>query len=80
MTQKPTKTEAELTALLMAEIRKHPKLSHIQAVAISRPVQLALHHPNWGFSWVIDGPSLAPLEADQIGRNLQAQFDLNLSV
>jgi hypothetical protein len=79
MTAKQQKTEAELTTLLIAEIRKHPKLAHIQGVAITRPVQLALHHPNWGVSWVIDGSSSAPLEADQIGRNLQNQFDLILA-
>jgi hypothetical protein len=76
MTAKPQKTEAELTTLLMAEIRKHPKLAHIQGVGILRPVQLAPHHPSWGFSWVINGSQSAPLEADEIGRNVQNQFDL----
>ena len=37
MTPKPHKTEAELTALLMAEIRKHPQCSDVQSVAITRP-------------------------------------------
>ncbi len=78
MTPKPHKTEAELTALLMAEIRKHPQCSDVQSVAITRPVQLAPHHPNWGFAWVCDGGSLAPLAADQIARTLQNQFDLKL--
>lgn len=78
MTAKPQKTEAELTALLMQEIKKHPMLRSIQGVAISRLVQQAPHHPNWSFAWVIDGPSLAPLEAGQIARNLQNQFDLKL--
>ena len=78
MTAKIQKTEAELSALLMQEIRKHPAFQNIQGVAITRPIQESPHHPNWGFAWVIDGASVAPLAADQIGRNLQNQFDLKL--
>jgi hypothetical protein len=74
MTAKPQKTAAELKALLMAEIRKHPKLAHIRDVAITRPVQT-----NWGVQWIPEGNSPTPLaEADQIGRNLQNQYDLKL--
>jgi hypothetical protein len=78
MTAKPQKAEAELKELLMQEIRKYPAFQHIQDVAITRPVQDAPHHPNWGFAWIIDGASLAPPGADQVGRNLQNQFDLKL--
>jgi hypothetical protein len=76
VTTKPQKTEAELKELLLQEVRKQPALQHIQGVFITRPVQESPHHPNWDFGWVCDGGSLAPPTANQIGRNLQNQFDL----
>jgi len=76
MSARARKTEAELKALLMAGIRRHPQCAKIQNVGIKRPAQLAPHQPNWRALWVIDGPSRVPWEAEQIGRNLQNQFDL----
>jgi len=76
MPAKPQKTEAELAALLMAAIRRRPKLAHIKGVGIERPVQFAPYHPNWRLHWITDGPSSVAWEAEQIGRDLQNQFDL----
>jgi hypothetical protein len=76
MIQKPKKTEAELRAIIMQEIRKHPQFGSIQDVAIDRPIQKNPHDPNWGFAWIVDGPPLRPAGADEIVRHLQNQLDL----
>jgi len=60
----------------MGEVRRRPKLARIREVAIERPVRLAPHYPNWRPAWVTDGASSVPWEVEQIGRNLQNQFDL----
>jgi hypothetical protein len=76
MPGKPQKTEAELRALLMAEIRRRRNCATVVNVGIERPAQLAPHHPYWRPVWVVDGAPAVPWEAEQIGRNLQTQFDL----
>jgi hypothetical protein len=60
VTKKATKTEAELKKLLMQEIRRHPAFRHIQGVAITRPIQHAPHHPNWGFCRQVEGRGAIP--------------------
>jgi hypothetical protein len=47
MASKPKKTTAELTTLIMEEIRKYPECDNITGVGITRPLQPASHHPNW---------------------------------
>jgi len=76
MTTKQKKTKAELTFLVMLEIRRHLEYDHILNVAITRPPQRASHHPNWGFAWIVDGKAIAPEGAAKIAPGLQAQFDL----
>jgi hypothetical protein len=76
MTTKPKKTNAELTSLIMGEIRKHPECDNITGVGIIRPVQAAPHHPNWAPAWSVSGSSLAPPIADDIARTFQNRFDL----
>ena len=76
MMPKPMKTERELQALVMKEVRKRPECSNIQGVAIIRPAQLAAHLPNWGVSWLLNGPGLAPLVATEIAQTLRNEFDL----
>jgi hypothetical protein len=55
MPQKPTKTHAELEILLMAELRKYPECSNVDAVAITRPVGRL-----WGVAVMPDGPLVRP--------------------
>lgn len=76
MANKPTRTEHELEALIMQEVRRHPEFSRIQGIAITRPSQLAPHFPNWGFGWVTDGAGIRPTAADAIAERLQREFDL----
>lgn len=76
MTGKPTKTTAELTAMLMAEVRKHPECSNITSVGIARPARQSPHEPNWAAAWTVNGPKLAPPIAFEIERRLRRQFDL----
>jgi len=45
------KTTVELTALIMAEIRRHPDCDHIRGIGFTRPMQLAPHNPNWAPAW-----------------------------
>jgi hypothetical protein len=74
MTRKPTKTERELQALTMEEVRKRPDFHNIQNVAITRPV--ASHLPNWGFAWIVDGAAPASYKADEIPQKLGRDYDL----
>jgi hypothetical protein len=77
MAAKEKRTGAELTAIIMQEVRKHSDCIDITNVAIIRPSpQQAPHHPNWGFVWTRYGSNLAPVIADEIARKLQNQFDL----
>jgi hypothetical protein len=73
---KPKKTERELQALIMKEVRKYPEFSNILSVAITRPVQLASHHPNWAFAWTVNGSAPASYKADEIPGKLQKEYDL----
>ena len=71
MDAKERKTERELTALLMTEVRKHGECDHVTSVAITRPVS-----SNWGAAWVMSGNKSAPPMVYEIERELQAQFDI----
>src|ERR1700676_1629650 len=42
---KEMKTQADLIALLMRELRKHPECDHVLRVTITLPVRSAPHHP-----------------------------------
>jgi hypothetical protein len=77
MATKEKKTGAELTAIIMQEIRKNADCSDITSVAIIKPAQQTAQHPNWGFAWTRNYSSnLPPVIADGIARKLQNQFDL----
>jgi hypothetical protein len=76
MTPKPKKTTAELTALLMTEIRKHPECNHVTSVGITRPMQSAPHHPNWAPAWSFNSPKIEPPIAVEIAGKFQNEFDL----
>lgn len=76
MADKPKKTERELEVLIMREVRKHPEFGRIRDVAITRPVQLAPHLPNWGFAWITNGAGIRPTAADAIAEKLQREYDL----
>lgn len=73
---KQKKTQDELKAIVMQEIREHPGLHSIQGVLIERPLQQVSPSPNWRASWIVDGPASRPAEAEEIVRRLQSQFDL----
>jgi hypothetical protein len=66
-----TRTEAQLTALLMDRVRQHRECDNVMSAAIIRPLQ-----KNWDVEWVVDGPQWTPLKAWQIARELQIQFRL----
>jgi hypothetical protein len=76
MPTKPKRTDRELQALIMQEVRRRPECRNIKGVAIIRPVQMAAHHPNWDFSWFLDGPGIAPLSATEVAQKLGNEFDL----
>jgi hypothetical protein len=77
MAAKEKRTGAELTAIIMQEVRQHSDCNDITNVAIIRPVQYAPDGLNWGFAWTRDYTSnLAPAMADEIARKLRNQFDL----
>jgi len=74
MPTKPKRTDNELQALIMQEVRSCPECRNIKGVAIIRPVQMAAHHPNWDVSWSLDGPGVAPLSATEIAEKLRSKF------
>jgi hypothetical protein len=76
MPPKPKRGERELKALIVQEVRKLPECRNIKDVVITRAPQIAAHHPNWDFGWVIDGPGVAPLSADEIAQRVRNEFDV----
>jgi hypothetical protein len=76
MALKSKKTTAELTAFIMAEIRKHPECDHVTSVRIQPLPQNSSRDRNWAVFWKFDGPKLQPRIADDIAQKLQNQFDL----
>jgi hypothetical protein len=47
MSAKERMTRQQLRNAIMQEVRQHPEWNDILDVAITQPVQAALHHPNW---------------------------------
>jgi hypothetical protein len=72
---KERKHPAELTSLIMEEVRKHPDWNDIMDVAIIPAIQSTPHHPNWDGAFTMDGPRVAPERAFRFVRELQAKFD-----
>ena len=68
-------SQAELEALLMEQLRKHPECDHVLAVTITRPVQQSPGDPNWDAAWSVDGNRIACPRAFEIARQLRGQFD-----
>ena len=72
--QKESKTRAELEALLMDELKKHPECSNVEGMAITRPVGRP-----WDVAVLRDGPGIR-VECRQkiyeITNRLVAQYDL----
>ena len=74
---KETRTGAELTAIIMQEVRRHPECDDITNVAIIRPAQEVRQQSSWGFAWTRDySITLRPTMADEIAGLIQNQFDL----
>jgi hypothetical protein len=76
MPDKGKKIAADLVALIMGEVRKHPEWNDIMDVEIIPRVQHAPHHPNWDAAFTMDGPRVALEGAFRIARELPARFDL----
>jgi hypothetical protein len=53
MSQKLTKTSAELESLIMDDLRRYPECSNVDAVAITRPVGRP-----WDVAVIRDGPHI----------------------
>ena len=73
---KTTISTAELAALIMSEIRKHPECSHVASVGFTKPQKIVPHQANWEPAWTCNGSKIAPLIAFEIGRTFQNQYDL----
>ena len=73
---KEKKTQDDLIALLMGELRKHPECDSVVRVTIIQPVQSAPHHPNWDVAWTVGGNQILCPAALRIASELQAKFDL----
>ena len=73
---KEKRTAAHLEAMILDEIRKHPDLRIIQAVAVTPHRRKLPHGPTWEAAYVTEGSSSKAGMADEILRKLQDQFDL----
>ena len=76
MVARESKSTNELRVLIMREVRKHPDWINVLNVAITRPVQSSPDQPNWDAAFTLSGKALAPREAFEIVRKLQAIFSL----
>jgi hypothetical protein len=66
-----TRTEAQLSTMLMERVRQHRECEDVMSVAIIRPLE-----KSWDVAWVVNGPRTAPLIAWQIASEIQRQFRL----
>ena len=71
MADKERRSEAELTAMLMHEFRKHPKCNHITGIAITRRAKGA-----WDVAFVRDDATITCSEALEIVAEFQRKYDL----
>lgn len=69
-------TAAELTKLIMQEVRRRDHWNDVVDVAITRPQQSSPNQPNWDAAFTMNGPRTPPEGAYQIVRELQAKYDL----
>jgi len=76
MSEKRKISTAELTGLIMSEIRQHPECAHVSGVGFTRQLQVAPHHPNWAPAFACAGSRIAPAIAFQITQRLQNEYDL----
>jgi len=76
MANKPTRTERELQALIMQQVRNRPECRNIQGVAITRTTQLAPRFPNWDCAFSLNGSGVVPPSAPEIAQILRNEFDL----
>jgi hypothetical protein len=75
MFEKEMKSQAELGALIMGEVRKHPDGDSIRGVTITKASEDAPHHPNWTAAFTVDGPRVVPDGAVRLIAELQDEFD-----
>ena len=68
---KEKKTESDLIALIMSEVRKHPECSHISSVGIIRPVNMS-----WDAVFVCNGPKISGPKASEVVHKIRAQYDV----
>ena len=71
MPAKEKKSAAELSTLIMEEIRKHPEWNDVAGAGITRPTNM-----NWDVAFTMSGPAIAPEGAWEVARQLQAKYDL----
>ncbi len=71
MTEKPKKSEAELTTLIMRAIREHPEWTDVVDVEIIRRAQ-----SKWDAHFTMGGFKRVPEGAFIVVDELQKQFDL----
>jgi len=76
MPDKPKKTEAQLTALIMAALRGQQECENIIDVVIRSPAAMAPDQPNWDFDFVRKGAESSLPICHTIARKLRNQFDL----
>lgn len=76
MIEKQTRNEADLTAIVMQELRNDPECANTSSIVILRQEGLAPHLPNWNFAFGRKGRTVAPEKCYQIARKIQNQFDL----
>ena len=72
--EKPKKTTAELTEMIMQEIRKYPECDEISSVGITRSLG-----KNWDVAVTRNVPYITPAgqtKIEEIVASLRAKFDL----
>jgi hypothetical protein len=65
-----TRTEGQLTALIMHRVRQHRECDHVMSVAISPPLQ-----KNWDVEWTADGPDWTPLRQLNVSDHVKKDFE-----
>ena len=70
MVGKEKKSEAELVALLMQQLREHPECDHVISVAITTPTE-----KDWDAAWTVSGNEVVCPRAFTIAATLRAKFD-----
>jgi hypothetical protein len=81
MSNKPTKTQEELAALITEWLKSRPECGSVTGVAVAPMVRISDDRPNWHAAFTTaEGNAVPPETALELVDKMTAKFDLACTV